>query len=117
MENQEDQPLKVLKDQLTEYIELKSEHARLALIESTAKITAYFSSAVIVIILLMFFLLSVMVACSLFLGQYLHSYGMGFLISAGVYLLLLLLFLALWRKNAESSIINKIIQLTHNDEN
>jgi hypothetical protein len=116
MENPEDQPLKVLKEQLTEYIDLKSEQARLGLIENSAKVTAYFSSAIIIIALVMFCLLSLLVAGSFFLGQALHSYGMGFLISAGIFLLLLILFMSVWRKKSESSIINKIIQLTNDDE-
>jgi hypothetical protein len=117
MENPNDQPLKVLKDQLTEYIELKSEQARLGLIENSAKIVASFSSAIIIIALVMFCMLSILVACSLFLGQYLHSYGLGFLISAGVYLLLLVLYLIVWRKRSETSIINKIIRLTNDNGN
>ena len=112
MENNTDQPLKVLKEQVTDYIELKSEHAKLGLIENTAKVTAYFSSAIIIIALLMFCLLCLLVAASFFLGQWLHNYGLGFLISSGIFLLLLLLFLLVWRKKTETSIINKIITLT-----
>lgn len=117
MENNTDQPLKVLKEQVTEYIELRSEQARLGLIENTAKVTAYFSSAIIIICLAMFCLLSLFIACSFFIGQLMHNYGLGFLISAGVYLVLLVLFLLVWRKKSEASIINKIIVLTNNEEN
>lgn len=117
MENNTDQPLKVLKEQVTEYIDLKSEHARLGIIENTAKVTAYFSSAIIIICLVMFCLLSLFVACSFFLGQLMHSYGLGFLISAGIYLVLLILFLLVWRKKSEASVINKIIRLTNSEEN
>jgi small-conductance mechanosensitive channel len=116
MENSNDQPLKILKDQVTEYVELKSEYARLILIEGFAKIAAYFSTTIIIGTLVILFLTSVLVACSLFLGQYFHNYGMGFLASSGIYLLLLLVFLAAWRKRSERSIINKIVQLTNSDE-
>jgi hypothetical protein len=116
MENPNDQSLKVLKDQVTEYAELKSEYARLALIEGSAKVTAYFSTTIIIGALTLLFLTSLLVACSFFLGQYFHSYGMGFLVSSAIYLLLLLVFLAVWRKKSERSIINKIIQLTNGDE-
>jgi|ERR1700722_19458221 hypothetical protein len=117
MENNTDQPLKALKEQVTEYIDLKTEQTRLGLIENSAKVTAYLSSALIITALVMFCLLSLLVAGSFFLGQCLHSYGMGFLISAGVYLLLLILFLSMWRKKSETSIINKIIKLTNSDGN
>ena len=116
MENSHDQPLTVLKEQLTEYIELKTEQGRLSIIENSAKVSAYFSSAIIIILLIMLFLLSLVVACSFFIGQWLHSYGSGFLISAGMFLLMLLIFLMAIRKNLETSIMNKVIQLTNNDD-
>jgi len=115
MEDNNDQPLKALKEQVTEYIEIKSEHAKLGVIENTAKVTAYFSSAIIIIALLLFCLLCLLVAGSFFLGQWLHNYGLGFLISAGIFLVLLLIFLLVWRKKTETSIINKIINLTLGD--
>ena len=117
MENTNDQPLKLIKDQVTEYIELKSEQAKLGVIENTAKVTAYFSSAIIIISLLMFCLLCLLVAGSFFLGQWMHNYGLGFLISAGIFLLLLIIFLLAWRKKTETSIINKLINLTLGDGN
>jgi hypothetical protein len=116
MENPNDQPLKALKTQLTEYIELRTEQARLGLVESAAKVTAYFTSAVIIILLVILCLLSLVVACSFFIGQYLHNYGLGFLISAGIYLLGLLLFVWVFKKKTENSIMNKIIQLTNEQE-
>jgi hypothetical protein len=116
MENSHDQPLTALKEQLTEYIELKTEQGRLSIIENSAKVSAYFSSAIIIILLVMLCLLSLVVACSFFIGQWLHSYGLGFLISAGMYLLLLLIFLVAIRRNLETSIMNKVIQLTNENE-
>ena len=116
MENPNDQPLKELKNQLTEYIELRTEQARLGLVESSAKVTAYFTSAVIIILLVMLFLLSLVVACSFFIGQWLHNYGLGFLISAGMFLLFLLIFIWGMRKKTEGAIINKVIQLTNEQE-
>jgi hypothetical protein len=116
MENSDDQPLKVLKTQLTEYIELRTEQARLGLVENSAKITAYFTSAVIIVLLVMLCLLSLVVACSFFIGQWLHSYGLGFLISGGIFLLFLILFIVSMKKKTEGAIINKIIQLTNEQE-
>ena len=116
MENTHDQPLTVLKEQLTEYIELKTEQGRLSIIENSAKVSAYFSSALIIILLIMLCMLSLVVACSFFIGQWLHSYGLGFLISSGMFLLLLLIFLVVIRKNLETTIMNKVIKLTSNDE-
>jgi hypothetical protein len=116
MENTNDQPLKVLKTQLTEYIDLRTEQARLGLVENAAKVSAYFTSAVVIALLIILCLLSLVVACSFFIGQWLHSYGLGFLISAGIYLLFLLIFLWSVRRKTEGAIINKIIQLTNEQE-
>jgi hypothetical protein len=116
MENTHDQPLTVLKEQLTEYIELKTEQGRLSIIENSAKVSAYFSSALIIILLIMLCMLSLVVACSFFIGQWLHSYGLGFLISSGMFLLLLLIFLVVIRKNLETTIMNKVIKLTNENE-
>ncbi len=116
MENSTDQPITALKDQLTEYLELKSEHTRLSLIENSAKVTAYFSSAIIIILLIMLCILSLVVAFSFFMGQYLHNYGLGFLISAGIFFLLLLIFLLAVKNKTEISITNKVIQLTSENE-
>lgn len=113
MENNADQPLKVLKTQLTEYIDLRTEQARLGLTESAAKVAAYFTSAVVIALLIILCLLSLVIACSFFIGQWLHSYGLGFLISAGMYLLFLIIFILSVRKKTEGAIINKIIQLTN----
>jgi hypothetical protein len=60
--------------------------------------------------------MSLVIALSFFMGQYLHNYGLGFLISAGVFLVLLLIFVLAIRKSTEISITNKIIQLTGENE-
>lgn len=116
MENPTEQPLKTLKEQVTEYIDLRTAYLRLSAIENMAKVVAWFSSAFILTILVMLFLLSLVIACSFFFGQWLHSYGLGFLISAGLYLIFLILFLLGLRKKSEKAIMNKIIKLTELNE-
>ncbi len=113
MEQPPEQPIKVLKTQITDYIEIRGEHTRLSLIESTAKITAYLSSTLIVIVLAMFFVLSLFVAVSFFFGQLLGNYGLGFVLSALLYLLILLIFIFLFKKKMERFVINKIIKITN----
>jgi hypothetical protein len=116
MEADKEQPIKALKIQVTEYVELKAEHTRLGLIESTAKITAYFASTLIIVVLILFFVLAMFVAVSFFIGQMLGSFGLGFLISGVIYLLVLGLFLLAFKKKLELYIINKIIDLTDGDQ-
>ena len=115
MEADQQQPIKALKNQVTDYVELRSEHTKLSLIENTAKITAYFSSTLIIVILVLFLVLALFVSVSFFLGQWFGNYGLGFLISAGFYLLLLLFFFLGFKKKLELYIINKIIELTHGE--
>lgn len=115
MEADQQQPIKALKNQVTDYVELRSEHTKLSLIENTAKITAYLSSTLIIVILVLFLVLALFVSVSFFLGQLFGNYGLGFLISAGFYLLLLLLFFLGFKKKLELYIINKIIELTHGE--
>jgi len=113
METPNENPLRVLKEQVTEYIDLRSEQARLEAIETMAKVTAYSISTAITVLLVILCVLSLVVACAFFIGQWLHNYGLGFLISAGIYLLLLLIYRLGIRKGAEDSITNKVIHLTN----
>ena len=112
-----DQPLKALKAQILEYIELKTELTRLSLIEYIAKLASFIFVALVGIIILALVLLSLFIALSFFIGQWLHSYGLGFLISAGIYLLVLWYFVAVGRKKLQKYMIEKIVQLTDNTNN
>jgi hypothetical protein len=107
-----DQPLKALKDQVLEYIELKTELTRLSLIEYVAKVASYIFAAIVGMILISLVLLSLFIALSFFIGQWVHSYGLGFLISAGIYLLLLWYFATAGRKKAQNYMIRKIVEQT-----
>src|SRR5580692_3269484 len=97
-----DEPLKTLKAQILEYIELKTELTRLTLVEYVAKIASYIFAAVVAIIILSLVLLSLFIAMSFFLGQCLHNYGFGFLISTGIYLLLFWYFVAIGSKQLQN---------------
>ena len=56
-----DQPLKTLKAQILEYIELKTEHTRLSLIEYVAKVASYLFAAIVGIIILSLVFLSIFI--------------------------------------------------------
>lgn len=105
-----DQPLKALKAQILEYIELKTELTRLSLIEYAARIASYLFAAIVGIILISLVFLSLFIALSFFIGQWVHSYGLGFLISAGAYLLLLWYFATTGRKKIQNYMIRKILE-------
>jgi len=106
-----DQPLKALKTQILEYIELKTDHTRLSLVEYVAKITSYIFTAIIGIIIISFVFLLLFVVISFFIGQWLHSYGLGFLISAGIYMLIFWYFATIGRRQVQNYMIRKIVDL------
>jgi len=107
-----DQPLKALKTQILEYIELKTELARLSAAEYVAKMVSYLFAAVVGIIIIALVFLSLFIALSFFIGQWMHSYGLGFLISTGIYLLMLWYFIAIGWRQVQSFMIKKIIEQT-----
>lgn len=111
-----DQPLKSLKDQMLEYIELKTELARLSLVEYIAKIASFVFAAIVGIIIISLVFLSIFIALSFFIGQWVHSYGLGFLISAAIYLILLWYFVTIGRKQVQNYMIKKILELTPKSE-
>jgi glucan phosphoethanolaminetransferase (alkaline phosphatase superfamily) len=116
MDMNTDQPLKALKAQILEYIELKTELARLSLVEYVAKIASFIFAAIVGMIIISLVFLSVFIAISFFIGQWLHSYGLGFLISAAIYLLMLWYFVTVGRKKVQNFMIKKIVEQTSKSE-
>jgi len=109
-----DQPLKALKSQILEYIELKTELTRLSVVEYITKVASYIFAAIVGIIILSLVILSLFIALSFFIGQWLHSYGLGFLISGGVYLLIFWYFVTIGRRQIQNYMIRKILEQTDN---
>jgi hypothetical protein len=112
-----EEPLKALKAQILEYVELKTELTRLSLIEYVAKVASLIFAAIVGMLIVALIFLSIFIAMSFFIGSWLHSYGFGFLISGGVYLLLLWFFVAFGSKRLQKYMIEKIVQLTDNTNN
>jgi hypothetical protein len=112
-----DQPLKALKAQILEYIELKTELTRLSLIEYVAKVASFIFAAIVGMIILSLVFLSLFIAMSFFIGQWIHSYGFGFLISAGIYLLVLWYFVTIGRRQVRNYMIKKILEQTDTTSN
>ncbi len=117
MEINTEQPLKALKEQLQEYIELKTELARLSLIEHVAKVASIIFVAIVGMLIISLFFLSLFITLSFFIGQLLHSYALGFLISSGVSLLILWYFIAIGSKQLRNFMIKKIIEETETTNN
>ena len=106
-----------LKLMVSDYLSARMQLIRYELYEKTAKISAALFSSLVIALLasLMFFFLSL--ALGFYLGSFFDSYGTGFLMVTGLYLLMLLPFI-FFRKNwIEKAIINRLLEeLTEKEE-
>jgi hypothetical protein len=111
MSEQNNSPLNALKQQLTEYIDLKVELLKLEFYEKASLLSASLASGLIVILLITFFVLSLFLSFAFYLGQLLHNYALGFGLSGLLYLVLLILFFVAFKSSFKKYITNKLIQL------
>ena len=117
MEEKDENEIGKLRKQAQEYVDLKLNILKLEIYEKLSLIGASMISSFIIIILILCFIMSVFLAFAFYLGELFHSYGLGFLVSGLIYIVLLILFVMLFRKPLKTFIINKTIQLfTSNDE-
>ncbi len=106
------EPLKALKNQIMEYIDLKAEFIRLTAIEYVAKTASFIFSTVVQMFILFMFILFLAISVAFFIGSWLHSYGLGFLAASGIFLLWLVCFIAFGKKQVSNYIAHKIIEFT-----
>lgn len=117
MEEKTENEIGLLRKQVSEYADVKLRIMKLELFEKLALLGASLVSSFIVIILILLFISSLFLAFAFYLGELFKNYGLGFLVSGGIYLFLLILFMMLIRKPLKELIINKTIQLfMHDDE-
>ncbi len=107
-----DEPLKALKSQIMEYIELKTELLRLTAAEYAAKTASFMFATVVQVFILFMFILFLAVSIAFFIGSWVHSYGLGFLISSGLFLLWFIGFIVFGKKRIRNLIARKIIEFT-----
>ena len=98
-----------LTDSISKYLEARLELFKLEAKEEIAKITSKGIQAVMIIFLLSFALLFLSIAGCIFLSIWLDSYGMGFLIGGGFYLILGLFLILLGDKMGIKEKINKYL--------
>ena len=108
------QELKVL---VADYLSARIRLIRFEIFEKTAKISALLFSSLVIAMLGSMILFFLSIALGFYLGSLFNSYGTGFLVVTGFYVVLLLPFI-LFRKNwIEKTIVNKIIdQLMEKEE-
>jgi uncharacterized membrane protein YozB (DUF420 family) len=106
-----------LKDELVEYVELRSELTKLSTFEIISKAGVSLVSAMALVIFAFFFLFFLFLSLGFYFGKLLNSLYQGFGIIAFFYLLLLIIYLGLRKKYIEKPLMNKIIEsLTENNE-
>lgn len=106
-----------LKDELVEYVELRSELTKLSTFEIISKAGVSLVSAMALVIFAFFFLFFLFLSLGFYFGKLLNSLYQGFGIIAFFYLLLFIIYLIIRKKYIEKPLMNKIIEsLTENDE-
>lgn len=106
-----------LKLMVSDYLTARMQLIKYELYEKTAKISAALFSSLVIALLasLMFFFLSL--ALGFYLGSFFNSYGTGFLMVTGLYLLMLLPFIFFRKSWIEKTIINRLLEeLTEKEE-
>jgi len=116
MEKDAGQVFRELKEDITVYAESKFELFKLSSYESVGKVAGLLTYGLILICLALFALLFIFISVGYFLGEMLHSAGLGFACVAGLYLIIMLV-VVLMKKRIKTKVINEIIEaLTTNDE-
>jgi ABC-type multidrug transport system permease subunit len=106
-----------LKDDLIEYVELRSDLTKLTAYEIISKAGVSLISAMALLIFAFFFLFFLFLSLGFYFGKILNSLYQGFGIIAFFYLMLLLIYLMIRKKFIEKPLMNKIIEsLTDNHE-
>lgn len=105
-----------LKEDVLAYVELKLELLKLSTYERSGQLIAILSYGLILLFLAFFAFLFVFLAVGLFLGDMFDSFGAGFAVVGGLYLLIIGLVM-LFKKNICRMVLNMVLKaLNENDE-
>jgi hypothetical protein len=107
------QDLKVL---MTDYLTAKLKLFKLEVYEKTAKITATLFSSLVIAMLASLMLFFLSIALGFYFGSVLDSYGTGFMVVTGLYLLLLVPFILFRKSLIEKFIVNRLIEQLNEKE-
>ncbi len=101
---------KILRRDITKYIELKVDLFKIEFIETFSSIFSKIITLWVSIILGIIFISFLLLALGLYLGKILGAYYWGFLIVAGIFLLLAILFILLRNVILTNPLINSFIE-------
>ncbi len=100
-----------IKEDLKDYAQKKSDLMKLDAFEKAGKVSAVSFSGILILSLSFFVLLFLLVAGALYVGELTGDYSLGFVCMAGLLLLLTLLYVFLFKRMVEYSIMNSVIGL------
>ncbi|MFN5795423.1 MAG: hypothetical protein ACK455_11525 [Bacteroidota bacterium] len=101
-------------EELKSYAEIKSEDIKLAAIEKTALLSAFISSSLIVFLFLSLFLVTGSLALFFWIGKLVNNYALGMGIVCSFFFMLLLVYLAFFKKSFRKFFANKIVSVLAN---
>lgn len=105
-----------LKTDVSEYIETRLQLMRLQVYEKAAKISSMLASVILIAFIGFFAFLFIFLSIGFYLADLTGSNAMGFGIVAAFYILILIVYLFIRKKNVEQKLTDKIIQLLAEDD-
>jgi membrane protein implicated in regulation of membrane protease activity len=101
---------KTLVDQLKEYVNTRVSQAKLSVAEKTSKVVSLLVALLVIALVFFLFLVLASVAAAIAIGQWLNSMWLGFLIVAGLCLLLCLVIWLAKDRLLRIPVMNMIIE-------
>ncbi|GAA4804934.1 hypothetical protein GCM10023231_37590 [Olivibacter ginsenosidimutans] len=118
MEDQNKFSLKGVIQKLKEYVKNYTDLAYLKFVRSISKIVPGMAVAIISLLFAFFVVFYLSMALAFFIGEWLHSYALGFALT-GAFFILLILLVALFKKPIKKLITNVCVRVfvrLHNDD-
>ncbi len=100
-----------VKEEFKNYIDNEIEYRKLTIVEKLSRVSVSIISNIIVLYFLLLILLFSSIAAGFYLGDILNSVSLGFIIIAGLYLLILVIIILLKRYIIEKPVIKSFIKL------
>ncbi len=98
------------------YVNTRIELWKLSLLEKTSLAGAFFLSSVVIVLIIAFCLLFVSLAFSYWYGQQTGDLAMGFLITAGFYVIVGLIFILNRKSIISGPIVRKLTSILYKDD-
>ncbi len=115
MEKDSEKQYRELKEELTEYVKMRSDLVKITVYEKTAKMMSVLLTNLLIIISGYFTLLFVSVLLGVLLSTLLNSQLIGFGIITAIYILLFLFLAVFRRKHIENYFTNVVIKILFNE--